>query len=80
MPVSVQSNSLNLSPSAAHALLAVGGGKQTESSRHSPVDLHAADGRGEFLASACCSFGRWWNYTAAVSRRAAPAGDGAVNL
>jgi hypothetical protein len=50
MPVELLSNSLNLSPSAARALLAVGGGKQTESSRYSPSDLHAADGRGEFLA------------------------------
>ncbi len=50
MPVAVQSNTRNRSPGAASARLAVGGGKATESSRHGPADLLAADRRGEFLA------------------------------
>jgi hypothetical protein len=50
MPVDVQGNHPNRSPSAASARLAVDGGKQTESSGHAPGDLFAADRQGEFLA------------------------------
>jgi signal transduction histidine kinase len=50
MPVASQSNPRNLSSGAALARLAVGGGKATESRRHGPADLLAADQRGEFLA------------------------------
>ena len=50
MPVAVQSHHPHRSPGAAPARLAVGGGKQTESSRHAPGELLAADRRGEFLA------------------------------
>src|SRR5258708_5180410 len=50
MPAAVQSNPRNRLKGAAPAPLAVGGGKATESSRHGPADLLAADRRGEFLA------------------------------
>jgi signal transduction histidine kinase len=50
MPVAIQSHHPHRSPGAAPARLAVGGGKQTESSRHAPGELLAADRRGEFLA------------------------------
>ncbi len=50
MLVAVQSHQLRRSPGAAHARLALGGGKQTEPSRHAPGELLAADRRGEFLA------------------------------
>ena len=50
MPVAVQSHDPHRSPGAAPARLAVGGRKQTESSRHAPGELLAADRRGEFLA------------------------------
>jgi signal transduction histidine kinase len=50
MPVAVQSHYPHRSPDAAPARLAVGGGKQAESSRHAPGEVLAADRRGEFLA------------------------------
>src|SRR5260370_15990186 len=50
MPVDVQSSPVELSPGANPGRVAVGGGKQPESSRHGPGDLLAADRRGEFLA------------------------------
>jgi len=50
MPVAVQSHHPHRAPSADPARLPVRGGKQTESSRHAPGELLAADGRGEFLA------------------------------
>src|SRR5690349_18648307 len=50
MPVDVQSNPVELSPGATPGRLAVGGGKQTESSWHAPADVLAEDRRGEFLA------------------------------
>jgi signal transduction histidine kinase len=50
MPVAVQSHHSHHSPAVAPARVAVGGGKQTESSRHAPDELLAADRRGEFLA------------------------------
>jgi len=50
MPVAVQRHYPRRSPGAAPARLAVGAGKQTDSRRHAPGDLLAADGRGEFLA------------------------------
>jgi signal transduction histidine kinase len=50
MPIDVHSNHLELSPGAGPAPLAAGGRKQTESSRHCPGNLLAADRRGEFLA------------------------------
>ena len=50
MLVAVQSHHPHVAPGAAPARLAVGGGKQTESSRHALGELLAADRRGEFLA------------------------------
>ena len=50
MPVAVQSQYPHRSPGADPARLAVGGGKQTESSRHAPGEVLASDRRGEFLA------------------------------
>ncbi len=50
MPVAVQSRHLQRSPGAAPARFAVCRAKQTESSRHAPGELLAADRRGEFLA------------------------------
>jgi two-component system, chemotaxis family, CheB/CheR fusion protein len=50
MPVAVQSHQPRRSPGAAPARLAIGGGKHTQSSRHTQGELLVADRRGEFLA------------------------------
>ena len=50
MQAAVQSHHPHRSPGADPARRAVGGGKQTRSSRHAPGELLAAERRGEFLA------------------------------